>query len=134
MLEKNVFNFVFRSQFQLCNFSSIFRIQTWLDLPNYKIVSWDFDPRCTVKKLIFGDLLLMLKRVFAKNERGYRRNVKNKHFWSLLILLLSVASIRRKMLKTTHTEELSVHTNSESCKFFRMQSKISSNQHRIFSR
>ena len=28
-----------------------------------------------------------------------------KRFWSLLILLLSVAYIRRKWLKTTHTEE-----------------------------
>ena len=36
-------------------------------------------------------------------------------FWSLLILLLSVASIRRKLLKTTNTEERSVHTNSERC-------------------
>ena len=33
----------------------------------------------------------------------------------LLILLLSVASIWRKLLKTTHTEERGVHTNSESC-------------------
>ena len=46
-----------------------------------------------------------LKGVFAKNERGYRRNAKNKRFRSLLILLLSVASIRRKLLKTTYTEE-----------------------------
>ena len=56
-----------------------------------------------------------LKEVLAKNERGYRLTAKNKRFWSLLILLLSVASIRRKLLKTTHTEERSVHTNSESC-------------------
>ena len=54
-----------------------------------------------------------LKGVFAKNERGYRLTVKNKRFWSLLILLRSVAYIRRKLLKMT--EELSVHTNSESC-------------------
>ena len=46
-----------------------------------------------------------LKGVFAKNERGYRRNAKIKRFRSLLILLLSVASIRRKLLKTIHTEE-----------------------------
>ena len=46
-----------------------------------------------------------LKGVFAKNERGYRLNAIKKRFWSLLILLLSVASIRRKLLKTTHTKE-----------------------------
>jgi len=38
-----------------------------------------------------------LKGVFAKNERGYRLTAINKRFWSLLILLLSVASIRRKL-------------------------------------
>ena len=56
-----------------------------------------------------------LKGVFAKNERGYRLTEKNKRFWSLLILLLSVASVRRKLLKTTYTEERNVHTNWESC-------------------
>ena len=56
-----------------------------------------------------------LKGVFAKNERGYRLMAKNYSFWSLLILLLSVASVRIKLLKTTKTEERSVHTNSESC-------------------
>ena len=56
-----------------------------------------------------------LKGVLAKNERGYRRTAKKKCFWSLLILLLSVASIRRKLLKTIYTEERSDHTNSESC-------------------
>ena len=45
-----------------------------------------------------------LKGVFAKNERGYRLNVIKKRFWSLLILLLSVASIKRNLLKTSHTE------------------------------
>ena len=39
-----------------------------------------------------------LKGVFAKNVRGYRLNAIKKRFWSLLILL-SVASIRRKLLK-----------------------------------
>ena len=38
-----------------------------------------------------------------------RLNAIKKRFWSLLILLLFVA------LKTTHTEERSVHTNSEIC-------------------
>ena len=41
------------------------------------------------------------KGVFAKNERGYRLTAKNKRFWLLLILLKSVASIKRKLLKTT---------------------------------
>ena len=43
--------------------------------------------------------------MFAKNKRGYRLTAKNNRFRSLLILLLSVASIRRKLLKTTHAEE-----------------------------
>ena len=44
----------------------------------------------------------VLKGVFAKNDRGYRLNAIKKRFSSLLILLLSVASIRRKLLKTTN--------------------------------
>ena len=40
---------------------------------------------------------------------------KNKRFWSLLILLLSVEFKMRKLLKTTHAEERSVLTNSVSC-------------------
>ena len=57
-----------------------------------------------------------LKGVFAKTERGYYRlTAKNNRFWSLLILLLSVVSIRRTLLKTTNTEERRVHTNSVSC-------------------
>ena len=35
----------------------------------------------------------------------------------LLIVLLSAASIRRKLLKTTHTQEHSVQTNTRSCIF-----------------
>ena len=58
---------------------------------------------------------IWLKGVFAKNERGYRLNAIKKRFWSLLILLLTVASMRRKLLKTTNTEERSVLTNSERC-------------------
>ena len=46
-----------------------------------------------------------LKGVFAKNKRGYRLNAIKKRFWSPIILLLSVASIRRKLIKTSHTEE-----------------------------
>ena len=58
---------------------------------------------------------LHLKGVFAKNERGYRLNAIKKRFWSPLILFLSVASVRRKLLKTTYTEERTVHTKWESC-------------------
>ena len=74
--------------------------------------------KCLLKiilKLGLKGVELNLKGVFAKNESGYRRNAKNKRFQSQLILLLSVASIRRKLLKTIHTEERSAHTNSESC-------------------
>ena len=39
-----------------------------------------------------------LKGVFAKKERGYRLNAIKRRFWSLLILLLSVSSIRRKQI------------------------------------
>jgi len=56
-----------------------------------------------------------LKGVIAKNERGYRVNAIKKRFWSRLILLLSVASIRRKLLKKTDTKERSGHTNLERC-------------------
>ena len=52
------------------------------------------------------------KRGFtAKNERRCRLKAKNNRFRSLLLILpLSVASMRRKMLKTTYTEEGSVTT------------------------
>ena len=63
---------------------------------------------------LFHKILYILKGGFAKNERWYRLTAENKRFWSLLILLLYVASIRRKLLKTTYNEERSVHTNSES--------------------
>ena len=56
---------------------------------------------------------LNLKGVLAKHEQGYRLNAIKKRFWSLLILLLFVDTTRRKLLKTTNTEELSVNTNSE---------------------
>ena len=48
-------------------------------------------------------------------EKWNRFTAKDKRFWSLLILLLSVASIRRKLLKTTYTKERTFYTNSESC-------------------
>ena len=57
----------------------------------------------------------ILKGVSGKNESGYEHRSKNIRRWLLLILLLSVASIRRKLLKTAHTEERGIHTNSESC-------------------
>ena len=52
----------------------------------------------------FLKIYLNLKGVFAKKGKGaYYR-------WCLLLILrLSVASLRRKLLKTTHTD----HTNSE---------------------
>ena len=87
--------------------------------------------------------MVTLKGVFTKNERGYRFTAKNRRFWSLLILLLSVASIRRKLLKTTRTEERSVYTNSErwniqlwskkkSILFQTNHSDITNNSHRLF--
>ena len=67
---------------------------------------------CTLRYFLF---FIMFLNLVCENERGYRLTAKNKRFWSLQILLLSVVSIRRKLLKTTHTEESSVHSNSESC-------------------
>ena len=58
-----------------------------------------------------------LKGVFAKNERGYRLTAEYCQWRSLLILLLSVASIKRKLLKTTHT-------NSESSKVATFESDL----------
>ena len=49
--------------------------------------------------------------MFDKNEREYRLTTKINHLLSLLILRLSVASLRRKLLKTSYTEERSVHIN-----------------------
>ena len=60
-------------------------------------------------------LLIIKGSMIPKNERGYRLKAKNKRFLSLLILPRSVMSIKRKLLKTTHTKERSVYTNSESC-------------------
>ena len=51
--------------------------------------------------------------VREKCEGGKWLTAKNNRFWLLLILLLSVASIRRKLIKTTFTEAHSVHTNSD---------------------
>ena len=59
-----------------------------------------------INMLSEGIFHYFLKGVFAKNERGYRLNAIKKRFWPLLILLLSVASIGRKLLKTSHAEFL----------------------------
>ena len=50
------------------------------------------------------------KESVCEKWKGVLAYGKIKHFWSLLILLLSVALIRRKLLKTTHTEIRSFHT------------------------
>ena len=47
-----------------------------------------------------------------KGVTGVRRKIIDGD----LLLLLSIVSIRKKLLKTTHTEELGIHTNLESCK------------------
>ena len=54
-----------------------------------------------------------LKGVFVKMKGGI--GLRRKIIDGDLILLLFVASIRRKLLETTHTEERSVYTISESC-------------------
>ena len=51
------------------------------------------------KTFIKGIFHVIVKGVFTKNERGYRLTAKNYRWWSLLILLLSVASIRRNWKK-----------------------------------
>jgi len=49
------------------------------------------------------------KKIYVlKNEMGYRLMEENKPFWSVLILLLSVASIRRKKRLMLKPEERSV--------------------------
>ena len=65
----------------------------------------------------------ILKGVFAKNERGYRLTSNEILHRSLLILLLSVASIRRKSFKTSNTQERSVYTNSCVGVFFHLDRK-----------
>ena len=44
----------------------------------------------------FYESSLFLKGVFAKNEKWYRLTAKNNRFCMLLILFLSVSSMRRK--------------------------------------
>ena len=47
---------------------------------------------------------IWLKGSVREKWQGYRLTAINNRFWSLLILLLSVASVWRKLLKTSHTE------------------------------
>ena len=65
-----------------------------------KTVYWKLKTENVLKTVLQS----VLKGVFAKIERGYRLDAIKKLFWSLLILLLSVASIGRKLLMTSHTE------------------------------
>ena len=71
---------------------------------------------CTLRNCFFKNFLklYLLKWVFAKNERGYRLNAIKK---ALLFAtsLTSICASRIKLLKTTNTEERSVHTHSERC-------------------
>ena len=78
-----------------------------------------------------------LKGMFAKNERVYRLTAKNDRFWSLLILLLSVSSIRRKLLKWLILINIvSIQIQKVFYNFLIIDatdiSKISSNQKRLF--
>ena len=57
---------------------------------------------CILKKIEkFLKIKVHLKGSCSRKIKGgYRRTAKNNRFRSLLILLLSVTSIRRKLLKT----------------------------------
>ena len=66
-------------------------------------------------KTYSGVIWVSFKGSVREKLKGVQAYAIKKRFWSLLILFLSVASIWRKLLKTTHTEERSVHTNSERC-------------------
>ena len=67
---------------------------------------------------------LFVKGGVREKWKGIWAYGESNRFWSLLILLLSVASIRRELLKTTYSEECSVHTNSESCNLYDSNCKI----------
>ena len=71
----------------------------------YFIQNWR--PVYFFERYLIVTLDISLKGAFAKNERGYRLTAKNYRWWSQPILLLSVASIMRKLLKMTLTEERS---------------------------
>ena len=67
---------------------------------------------------------LFVKGGVREKWKGIWAYGESNRFWSQLILLLSVASIRRELLKTTYSEECSVHTNSESCNLYDSNCKI----------
>ena len=85
---------------------------------------------------------LRLKGVLAKNEKGYRLTAKNNRAWSLLILLLSVASIMRKLLKTKlvpkKVESIQIEkvatndSNHKNINLISNHSDITNNSHRLF--
>ena len=50
--------------------------------------------------------------VREKWKGGYRLNAIKKRFWSLLILLLSVASIRKKLLKTKNVVSIQIQKDA----------------------
>ena len=50
-----------------------------------------------------------------KEGLGLRRKISAFDLYLSYFLLLCDVSISRKLLKTTHTEERSIHTNSENC-------------------
>ena len=57
-----------------------------------------------------------------KNEKGpIQVTAKNKRFWSLLILILSVASIRRKLLNTTHAEETEINISKSNSRIIKIK-------------
>ena len=112
LILRNNLNVIFYYFFIFSSFLSFHYVQRFSKFVFFSIILFYLSFLLTLKFSFISSLLifllevfiLMLKGVFAKNERGYRLTAKNKRFWSLLILLLSVASISRKLLKTTHTE------------------------------
>ena len=59
-------------------------------------------PQTTIDWYLNFKIKSELKGVFAKNKRGYRLTSNWIWWWSLQILLLTVASKNRKGLKATH--------------------------------
>ena len=71
---------------------------------------------CFIRTIYNGEKTQMIHLYFVscfkgsvrEKSKGYNLTAKKKRFWSLLILLLSIASIRRKLLTTNYTEECRV--------------------------
>ena len=67
---------------------------------------------CFIRTIYNGKKTQMIHLYFVSCFKGSVREKSRgyikKRFWSLLILLLSIASIRRKLLKTNYTEECRV--------------------------